>query len=117
MAATTFAQLWQEMETEALNLVSAAKAEIGVLEKGLVPVVETDLVTVLGQFKAVALNTVMAMAGAEFANLTGTQKNSITVNTIVQTAVASGKQISLQDAQLLAQQAFNGLSTAVATLK
>jgi hypothetical protein len=115
--ATTFSELWAEMKTEALNIWQSVKAEAVTLEHNLVPAIESDLVTVLSQFKGVALNTVMSLAGAEFANLTGTQKNAITVNTIVQTALATGKAVALQDAQLLAQQAYNGLTTTVDSVK
>ena len=55
----------------------------------------------------------MSLATAEFANLTGTQKNAITVNTIVQSAIAAGKTLALQDAQMLAQQAYHAVATSV----
>lgn len=114
--ATTFAELWDELKTDALNAWQVVKSDVQQWEGAIVPVVKADLVTVLGQFKTVALNTVMQLATAEFANLTGAQKNTITTNTIVQAALANGKQIGIQDAQMLAQQAYNGLGAAVAAL-
>ena len=111
--ATTFTELWDELKTEALNLWQAAKNDVVAVERTIVPVIETDITTVLSQFKTVALGTVMSLATAEFANLTGTQKNAITVNTIVQSAIAAGKTLALQDAQMLAQQAYHAVATSV----
>lgn len=115
--ATTFAGLWDDLKTEALNAWQAVKADAAALETSLVPVVESDIATVLSQFKTVAINTVMTLATSQFANLTGAQKNTITVNTVVQSALASGKTVALQDATMLAQQAYNALASTVATIK
>lgn len=107
--ANTFSGLWDELKTEALNTWQAIKNDIVSLEHTLVPVVEQDIALVLSQFKGVAVQMIMTLAQAEFANLSGTQKNAITVATIVNSAKAAGKQLAIQDAQLLAQQAFNAL--------
>jgi len=112
--ATTFAGLFTDLKTEATAFVKSLEAGAIALEHTIVPVVESDIATVLSQFKTVALNTVMSLASAEFNNLTGAQKNAITTNTIVQAAVASGKTIAQQDAQMLAQQAYNALATTLA---
>lgn len=114
---TTLSQFWETLKTDALNLWQTVKADVTAEAVKFEPIVEADLVLVLSQLKTVALNTIMALATAEFQNLTGTQKNTITVNTIVQSAVASGKTIALQDAQLLAQQSYNALATAVSSAK
>lgn len=115
--ATTFTELWDEMKTEALNIWQSVKNEAVVLEHNIVPTVEADLVAALGQFKGLALSMVMTLAGSAFGNLTGTQKNAITVTTILQSALAQGKTIALQDAQLLAQQAYQGLASTVSSIK
>jgi hypothetical protein len=116
MSATTFAQLWDELKTEALNVVQNMKAEFKAFEAKAVPVLEADLALVLSQVKGVAVTTAATLATAEFANLTGGQKQTITVNSILQTAIALGKPIAQQDAQMLAQQAFHGTQDAIATL-
>lgn len=109
--ANTFAGLFDELKTEALNAWQSIKNDVVALEHTLVPVIESDITIVLSQFKGVAVNLILTLAQAEFANLTGTQKNSITVSTIVSAAKSAGKTIAVQDAQLLAQQAYNALVT------
>lgn len=116
MPATTFAQLWDELKTEALNVVSNLKAEFISFEKKAVPVAEADISAILSQLKGIAVSTVTTLATQEFANLTGGQKTTITANSIMQTAIAIGKPIGQQDAAMLAQQAYYGFNDAVATL-
>ena len=116
MSATTFAQLWDEIKTEALNVVQNLKAEFSAEEKKVVPVVEADLAMIFSQLKGVAVSTAATLATQEFANLTGAQKQSITINSIMSTAVALGKPVVQQDAQMLAQQAYHGTQDAIATL-
>lgn len=116
-APTTFSALWDDLKTDALNLWQNVKAEATTIEANLAPTIEADVVLVLNQFKTFALNMVMTLAGQEFANLTGTQKNVITVASIIATAKAQGTTIVAQDAQLLAQQAYQGLASTVATIK
>ena len=111
MAATTFTELWAELKAEATAAWASVKGEVTIIEHNIVPVVESDIATILSQLKAAAVNTVMTLAQQEFANLTGTQKNTITVNTIVQSAIASGKTILTQDAAVLAQQAYQAVAT------
>lgn len=113
MTATTFTELLSEIETTALNAVQSLKNSVVTWEHTLVPVVESDLVLVLSQFKSLAVNMVTTLAQEEFANLSGTQKNKITVETILQSAVAAGKPIAQQDAQMVAQQAFNAVISAI----
>lgn len=115
--ANTFSDLWDEIKTAALNVVSTIKADLVQFEHNAVPVIEADLVLVLSQFKSLAVSMITTLATAEFANLTGGQKNTITVNTIIQSALAAGKPIALQDAQVLAQQAFNAVTYAVGSNK
>lgn len=111
--ATTFAELWAEIKTDALNAWQALKADVTAEEHKIVPIIQQDLVVVLSQFKTLAINTVLMLATMEFNNLTGAQKNTITANTILQAAIASGKQLGKQDAIMLAQQAFNELAASV----
>jgi hypothetical protein len=111
--ATTFVELFAELKTEALNAVESVKNQLISFEHALVPVVESDITLVLSQFKAVAVNIVTTLATQEFANLSGTQKNTITVTSILSAAEAAGKTIAVQDAQLLAQQAYNAVVTSL----
>lgn len=115
--ATTFSELWDEIKTAALNEVQVVKNDLVQWEGKIVPVVETDLVTVLSQLKGLAISLVTQFATAEFANLTGVQKQAITVTSLVQSAIASGKTLAVQDAQVLAQQAYNAVQYAVGSSK
>lgn len=110
--ATTFSELWEEIRTAALNEVQSLKNTLVQWEHNAVPVVEADLVLALGQFKSFAVNMITTLATAEFQNLTGGQKNAITVQTILSAAKSAGKDLAVQDAQLLAQQAYNAVLTA-----
>lgn len=111
--ANTFADLWEEVKTAALNAVQSLKGQLVQFEHAAVPVIEQDLLIVLNQFKGLAVNLVTTLAQKEFENLTGTQKNVITVQTILASAKTAGKDLAVQDAQLLAQQAFNAVKYAV----
>lgn len=108
--ATTFVELWDEVKTEALNAWAALKTDVVAIEHTIVPVIEADLVAVLSQLKGIAVQMVMTLATQEFQNLTGAQKNVITTQSILNMAVALGKPIAQQDAQMLAQQAFNAVA-------
>src|SRR5258706_14846469 len=99
----TFSALWDELKTEALNAWESVKNEAVYLEHTFVPILEQDIVLVLSQFKGLAVNIIMTLAKQEFDNLTGGQKNIITVQTILSAAASGGKEIALQDAQILAQ--------------
>jgi len=111
--ANTFSELWEEIKTAALNAVQTVKADLIQWEHAAVPEIEKDLVLVLSQLKSLAVNMVTTLATAEFANLTGGQKQTITINTIIQSALAAGKPVALQDAQLLAEQAYHAVKSAV----
>jgi hypothetical protein len=107
--ANTFSGLWEELKTDALNFWQSVKNEAVTIEHNLVPVIESDLALVLSQFKNLAVTLITTFAQQEFANLTGGQKNIITVNTIIAAAKSAGHDIAVQDAQLLAQQVYNAL--------
>lgn len=109
----TFNDLFEEIKTAAFNAVQSLKGKLVQFEHAAVPVIEQDLLILLNQFKGLAVNLVTTLAQAEFENLTGTQKNTITVQTILASVKSSGKDIAVQDAQLLAQQAFNAVKFAV----
>lgn len=113
MTASTFTELFDEIKTVALNEVQSLKNTLVSWEHTLVPVVESDLILILSQLKGIAVSMITTLAGQEFANLTGGQKNTITVQTILQSAIAAGKPVATQDAQMLAQQAFHAVVSAV----
>lgn len=115
--ATSFSQLLENLKTAALNAWESLKNTAIAIEHDIVPVIEQDIALVLSQFQGVAVNTVLQLASSAFSNLSGSQKNLITVNTIVQAAIANGKQIAIQDAQMLAQQAYNAVASAVTPKK
>lgn len=108
---TSFAALWDELKTDALNLWQSVQGKAIAAEAKIVPVIEQDIMLVLSQFRSVATNMVMTLATAEFNNLTGAQKNTITAATIVSAAKAAGKTVLQQDAQMLAQQAYHAVAT------
>lgn len=109
-----FVSLFDELKTEALNLwenlKNTAAAEVNLVVSELGPVVKSEVAVVLSQLKSLAINTVVSLAQTEFSNLTGDQKHSITVNTIVQAALVQGKTLALHDAAVLAQGAFDALA-------
>lgn len=108
---TSFAALWDELKTDALNLWQSVQGKAVAAEAKIVPVIEQDIMLVLSQFRSVATNMVMTLATAEFNNLTGAQKNTITAATIVSAAKAAGQSVLQQDAQMLAQQAYHAVAT------
>lgn len=109
MSATTFEELWQELEDGAKTLLAEAGEKLQEIEANIVPTIEADIVMVLSQFKELAIQTVLQFASAEFATLTGQEKQGNVVTTIFQAAEAAGKTIAITDAQLLAQQAYNAV--------
>jgi hypothetical protein len=102
-APSLFQRLLDELETEAMNFWQSVKNEAEVIGTAIRP----EIVLLLSQFKTIAINTVAALAQAEFANLTGGQKQSITINTIVQAALLQGKTLAIADASVLAQSAYD----------
>lgn len=115
--ANTFGQLFENLKTAALNAWQSLKNTAIAIEHDIVPVIEQDIAIVLSQFQGVAVNTILSLASTSFSNLSGTQKNQITVNAIVQAALANGKQIAIQDAQMLAQQAYNAVASTLGAAK
>lgn len=113
---TTFEGLWEEVKTSALNVIENLKAEFQSFEKQAVPVIEADVVGILGQLKGVATQVAGTLATQAFNNMTGSQKQAITIQSIMATAVALGKPVVQQDAVMLAQQAYHGTQAAIATL-
>lgn len=113
-ASVGFVNLFDELKTEALNLwenlKNSAASEVNLIVSELGPVVKSEVAVVLSQLKSLAINTVVSLAQTEFSNLTGDQKHSITVNTIVQAALVQGKTLALHDAAVLAQGAFDALA-------
>lgn len=112
--ATTFSGLWDELKTEAAAEVAKLKADAVAFEANIVPVIEADVVALLSQFKSLAVQTVLSLAGAAGAAMTGEEKLGTVVTTVLQSAETQGKAIALGDAQTLAQQAFNAVGTALA---
>ena len=110
MAATTFSELWTELKADAEAAVSAAKANLVSLEQNIVPVIESDLVLVFNQLKGLAIQAVISAAAS---SLSGNEKFGTVVTTVFQTAEAQALNIGIQDAQLLAQQAYLAVASAV----
>lgn len=110
MTISTFADLWTELKQDAEAAVSAAKADLLALEQNIVPVIEADLVAVFNQLKDIAISTVLDLASSA---LSGKEKLSTVVTTVFQTAEAQALSIGLDDARLLAQQAYNAVAAAV----
>lgn len=113
-APTTFAGLWEAFRTAALNAVQAIKAEFVTAEAKAVPVIQADAILFFDQLKGVAVNIATTLATQEFQNLTGTQKNKITIASIKGAAIAAGKPLLDQDATMLAQQGYYAVQEAIA---
>lgn len=111
--ANTFEKLWTELKTDAVaewhNVESAIVDEWHKVE----PVIEADVVLVLSQFKQLAISTAINLGKAEFAALTGQEKQGNLITTIEQAAEAAGKNLAYADVQMFGQQVFNAVATTV----
>jgi len=116
MAATTFEELWQELEQGAKDVYSEVKGDLVAAEGVVVPVLEEMFVAFWSQYKDLALRTVANLMGAAGASLTGTEKFGQAVTTVFQKAevdgAAIGVQAAVQDAQALVQLAYRATQQA-----
>ena len=112
--ASTFSELWNELKAEAVAEIAKLKAEVADFEHTIVPVIESDVASVLSQFKNLAVTTVLNLAKAEMSVLTGAEKQSTVVTTVFQAVEAAGKEVAIQDVRMLAQQAFDAVGSALA---
>lgn len=108
--ASTFAELWAEIEGAAAAAVTAIKAEVIIVENQIVPEIEADLVMALGQLKDLAITTVLEMATR---TLSGSEKFGTAVTTVFQHAEANAIAIGIADAQMLVQQAYRAVQKAL----
>lgn len=115
--ASTFAELGAELIADAEAAWQKIKDTAIEIEHNIVPVIEADIVAVLSQFKQLAIDTVLNFAQAEFNNLTGAEKQSNVVTTVFQAAEAAGKNMAIQDARLLAQQAYDAVKATASSLQ
>lgn len=111
--ATTFSELWDELKAGAEVEWQKLEAAVVSFEHNIVPIIEADIVAVLSQFKDLAIQTVLNLAKAEFADLTGQEKQSTVVTTIFQAAEAAGKQVAIEDARMFAQQTYDAVASAL----
>lgn len=111
--ANTFEDLWSELKADAAKEWETIEAGATQIEHNIVPVVESDLVAALTQFKQLAITTVLNLAKSEFDVLTGQEKQSSVVTTVFQAAEAKGVQLGIADVRGFAQDVF----TAVAATK
>lgn len=111
--ANTFEDLWTELKTDAAAEWDVIKAKAVEIEHTIVPVIEADVVAVLSQFKTLAIQTILDLAKAEFAALTGAEKQSNVVTTVFQAAEAAGTTIAIQDVRMFAQQAYDAVASTI----
>lgn len=111
--ASTFAELWSEIEGAALSAVTAIKDEVIAIEQQIEAEIEADVVLLLGQLKDLAIATVIEMAKL---SISGEEKFGNVVTTVFQHAEANAIAIGIADAQMLAQQAFRAVQKAVSSL-
>lgn len=114
--ATTFAQLWDETKAEAQKLWQEAKDEVKAFENAFVPKAEADLAAAGSQFASFALQMAWTLAGQEFANLTGGQKNTITITAVKAAAIQAGAPLLEGVANKLAEDAYQALKTTAPSL-
>lgn len=112
--ARTFAELFIELKAEAIAEWAAIANKVVEFEHTIVPIIEADIVAVLSQFKTLAVKTVIEMGAAGMAQLSGGEKFGTVVTRVFMAAQAAGKQVAIEDVRLLAQQAFNAVSGALA---
>lgn len=111
--ATTFSELWLEIEGAAASAVAAVKSEIASIENQIVPVIEADLVLALSQLKDIAIAAVLDAAKMA---ISGEEKLSTVVTTVFQHAEANAIAVGIEDVRLLAQQAYHAVAKAVGAL-
>lgn len=114
--AVTFPDLWGELKSEASAEWAKLKAEAVSFEHTVIPIIEADVVAILSQFKTLAVQTVLSLAQAEFAALSGSEKQSTVVTTVFQAAEAQGLNVAIQDVRMFAQQAYDAVATTVPKL-
>lgn len=107
---TTFAQLAADLEAEAKSVLANIETGLSTIEANIVPIIEQDVATVLGQFKTLAVQTVLQMAQGVNAALSGQEKLGTVITTVIQAAEAAGLQIALEDATMFSQQAYNAVA-------
>ncbi|HVZ60665.1 MAG TPA: hypothetical protein VG892_07760 [Terriglobales bacterium] len=116
MSATSFAGLWADVQAEAKKLWAAAGAELKAFEAAFVPAAEQDLAAAGSALYKLAVNMAWTLATQEFANLTGGQKNAITVTSIKQAAITAGTPLVNGVAEKLAEDAYQALKTTAPSL-
>lgn len=108
--ASTFSELWLEIEGAAKTAVTALIADVLLVENQIVPAIESELVTLLGQLKDVAVAAVLEVAKL---TISGEEKFGTAVTTVFQHAEANAIAIGIADAQMLVQQTYRAIQKAV----
>lgn len=126
MPATTIADFWLELKTDAsiewarVKTAAAAVEAIVVkdalaVEKAIEPIVEAELVAIMSALKQYALTKVLELAGEEYAALSGQEKQSEVVTHLIQIGEGFGADVGgilITAARTLAQTAFVALGLA-----
>jgi len=88
------------------------KAEGIVIEQELVADAKTTFATVVEQFGPLVMSTISNLATAEFASLTGGEKQNLAVTTVVDKAAQSGIVLLAEDATALVKNGFEAFQAA-----
>lgn len=101
-----FRDLIAQLEGFAATEWKKVEAEGRQIEQELVPVLEDGFAKAVADFGQLAIQLAVSFMSAEFAALTGGEKNGRIVTTLVQEAERQSKALAIQDAQALAKNAY-----------
>lgn len=110
--ATTISGFFEEMKAEAAAKLKALEAEGSAVVQRISAAgaaMEKEIVKDFGEFKSLAIDTVTQLAEEGYEFLTGDEKNTRTVATILKAASDKGIQMAVADAQVLAQLAYRAV--------
>lgn len=101
-----FSDLITRLEADAKAEWQRVEAAGEQIVQELVPVVEDAFSSAVADFGQLAVATVISFMKAEFAVITGQEKQGNVVTALIQTAEAQAKTLAIGDAQALAKSAY-----------
>jgi hypothetical protein len=110
--ATTFGGFFEELKAEAAAKLKALEDSGSALFHRIADAgaaMEQEVVKDFGEFRSLAVDTVMQLQEEAYEFLTGDEKNTRTVATILRDAEAKGIAMALADAQVIAQLAYRAV--------
>jgi hypothetical protein len=113
MAATTFGELWTELQTDAKAELTKFESVLVNLEHNVVPIIESDFIALVNATKQVAINAVIQLMQVAPAVMSGQEKLSVVATKIFQNAESQEIAVTMSAATAAAQHVFNAVATQV----